>query len=394
MSLLDALPIALTPEQAALYRAAWPSADLLAEHVAIAAHSRLLLLGCAADPLCLVMAGRARDGLCLVADDDAAACDELMAQAHAARLANVRCVDPADLLAEQPNPFDCALGNTLYHPNKRMTAALVALAHHFLAPGGTLALVGAKQRGIVSIADEVRRVFGGVSTLALRKGHRVLAATRGPQPSSVLNPSVDALFALGTEPVESITLRGQTLQFITSPFVFASGRLDPATALLAQALDVRPEDRFADLGCGSGLLGLLAARLAPGAPVYLLDASRAAVRLARGNARLNGVTSATALAGDAIALLRRHALRPTVIATNPPFHAGQLHSTLVAHRFIMGAAERLAPEGRLLLVANRFLAYERALRGSFGEVREVGGDNRYKVLLAAAPLAEMAHQAI
>ena len=79
MSLLDALPIALTPEQAALYRAAWPSADLLAEHVAIAAHSRLLLLGCAADPFCLVMAGRARDGLCLVADDDAAACDELSA---------------------------------------------------------------------------------------------------------------------------------------------------------------------------------------------------------------------------------------------------------------------------------------------------------------------------
>ncbi len=45
------------------------------------------------------------------------------------------------------------------------------------------------------------------------------------------------------------------------------------------------------------------------------------------------------------------------------------------------ASEVLEPGGRAYFVANRFLAYEAKLSALFGNVHEVEGDERYKVLM-------------
>jgi 16S rRNA (guanine1207-N2)-methyltransferase len=387
MTILDELPVALPPEQGERYRAAWPSSDLLAETLPAAGGSRQLFLGCAADPICLVAARRAPQAECLVADDDAAAGAALADLAAAASLPHLRAVDPFVLAhpsaASAMPPFDFAAANTLYHPNKHVTFALLALAYALLAPGGRLYVVGAKDRGIRSIADEMQRLFGETVTLALRKGHRVVAATRDQGRTSD-SPAPQTEQEV-TE-VESVMLRGQPLLIAHAPAVFAGGRVDPAAALLAETIEVPPHATVADLGCGAGVVGLVAARLAHRGHVYLLDASYAAIRLATENARRNGIGNVTALAGDAIAVLRARDLHPDVIVTNPPFHAGQTNARLAGERFMAGAAERLAPGGRLYLVANRFLPYERSLRQRFADVREVAGDARYKVLLAADPL--------
>ncbi len=385
MSVLDALSVVLPPEQEERYRAAWPSSDLLAEALPTATGGRWLLLGCAADPICLVAAQRVPAGECVVADDDAAAGTTLAHLAAAANLPHLRAVDPMELVdrsgAGAVPPFDLAIANTLYHPSKHVTFQLLALAHALLAPGGRIELAGAKKRGVLSIADELRRRFGNVETLALRKGHRVVAATRGPEPAQ---PATLAEDGAGGDAVEEVMVRGRPLLIAHSPNVFAGGRLDPAAALLAEAITVSEDALVADLGCGAGLVGLAAARLAPQGHVYLLDASYAAVRLAAANARRNGIANVTALAGDGLSLLRAGGVRPHVIVTNPPFHAGQVHSRLVAARFMAGSAEQLAPGGRLYVVANRFLPYESTLRDHFAQVREVAGDTRYKVLLAEA----------
>jgi 16S rRNA (guanine1207-N2)-methyltransferase len=387
-SVRDDLPIALLPEQEERYRAAWPSSDLLAEG-ALTAGGRWLLLGCAADPICLLAARRA--DVCLVADDDAAAGALLARQAAAANVPSPRAVDPEELAegtrvaAGATTLFDRAIANTLYHPNKHATFRLLALGHALLAPGGQLYLAGAKNRGVLSIGDEVRRLFGNAETVALRKGQRVLVATRGPEPAQPLASLENG--AAGSA-IEQITARGQSLWITPAAEVFAGGRLDPAAALLAEALAVRADATVADLGCGAGLVGLVAARLAPAGQVYLLDASYAAIRCATANARRNGLGNVTALAGDGLAMLRERDVRPDVIVTNPPFHAGQVHARLVATRFMLDAAERLAVGGRLYVVANRFLPYELTLRQRFAQVREVAGDTRYKVLLAEAPQAE------
>lgn len=387
MPVRDELPVALPPAWDTLHRATWPSADLLAEVMPITAASRVLLLGCAADPLCLVAARRARDGACVVADDDAAAGGLLTHLAATAGLRHLRVADPAMLAAadgESTSPaFDFAVANTLYHPSKHMTLALLALAHACLMPGGALYVAGARNRGIVSITDEIARLFGNASIPIMRKGHRVVLAMRGEGPPADTSGLLDA----GDEThLEEVTVRGQSLALAPAPLVFAGGRLDPAAALLAASIEVASDDVVADLGCGSGVVGMVAARLATAGQVYLLDASHAAIRTAAANAQRNGIANITALAGDGLSLLRAQDVRPSVIVTNPPFHTGQVQSGLVAQRFIGDAAERLAPGGRLYLVANRFLPYEVALRQRFVEVHEVAGDARYKVLLAETPV--------
>jgi ribosomal protein L11 methyltransferase len=63
----------------------------------------------------------------------------------------------------------------------------------------------------------------------------------------------------------------------------------PTTKLsLELMLELRPEGSFADLGCGSGVLAIAAAKLGFG-PVEAVDNERAAVDATRDNAAANGV---------------------------------------------------------------------------------------------------------
>lgn len=87
------------------------------------------------------------------------------------------------------------------------------------------------------------------------------------------------------------------------------------TLLLAKAVhaEVRPGDRFLEVGCGTGFVSLVAARA--GARVSCTDANPHAVALARHNARQNGLTL-DAVEGDLLAGLPGPF---DVVAFNPPY---------------------------------------------------------------------------
>src|SRR6185503_7360853 len=109
------------------------------------------------------------------------------------------------------------------------------------------------------------------------------------------------------------------------------------------------------------------------------DSDMAALALARENLRANGILNAAVHAGDGVAAAPGAPY--DLIATNPPFHLGRHQTTIVAQQFIAAAPGALRPGGRFYLVANRFLPYERDMLEAFGNVHEVAGDGRYKVLL-------------
>ena len=383
MSLLDDLPLVLPAEMAAMYRAAWPSSDLLAEVTeGLASGDRVLLLGCAADALAPVLARRVSQGMCVVADDDAAAGQRLVDMAVSFGPAALRVLDPAILAAGAAAgsvwPFDAIVANVMFHSSKLMTLSLLRLAHAVSRPGASIIVGGAKDRGMLSITDEMRRLYGNVTVVAMRKGHRVVVSLRGGEEpaDNVAWPGAE------TDATEQVTVRGERLALAPSPLVFANGRVDPAARLLAESMQIGSDETFVDLGCGAGVVGLVAGRLAPRGRVYLLDSSHGAVRTALQNAKRNGIGNVTALAGDGPAIMEACNLRPDVIATNPPFHVGQVEARQVAARFISASAQCLRPRGRLYVVANRFLAYETLLRAAFEQVIEVVGNDRFKVLRA------------
>ncbi len=256
---------------------------------------------------------------------------------------------------------DCAILNMLYQPGNAWIHYGLALAAYALKPGGSLYLVGAKDRGVMTIARHMQERFGNVETLEIHKGQRVVRSQQPATPLLNAIPSADDLLHA----------------------VFAQGKLDEGTRLLIELLDIHDTDDALDIGCGAGHLGLHIAHLAREGSVTMVDASLAAVAMAQRSVELSDLSDSRnirVLPSDGVQAVSSQ--RFDLIVTNPPFHSGGIQTTEIAERFIRGAAQVLRPKGSFYLVANRFLKYEPVMRECFKHVEEVGGDNRYKVLRA------------
>ncbi|HEY1380531.1 MAG TPA: methyltransferase [Gemmataceae bacterium] len=131
-----------------------------------------------------------------------------------------------------------------------------------------------------------------------------------------------------------------------------------STRALAQMMIPGPVGRALDLGTGSGVLALLAARDA--ARVVAVDLNPRAVAVTAFNARLNGVGNVEARAGDLFDPVRGEAFDR--IVCNPPFviapAAGRLHSRAgrpaddLFRSIVRAAPEFLRPGGFCQVVGN------------------------------------------
>ena len=171
---------------------------------------------------------------------------------------------------------------------------------------------------------------------------------------------------------------GQSYAVCSRPGVFSWDRLDRGTQMLLEALEVAPGETVLDLGCGYGIVGLVAAEKA--GTVYLVDADAEAVESARRTVALHGRSNCRVVAGDGVAAV--DSVSFDVVATNPPFHQGKATDLDLVQRWIRDIANVLRPGGRLYLVANRFLRYEDTLRAALTSVEAVCSDSRFKVLRA------------
>lgn len=158
----------------------------------------------------------------------------------------------------------------------------------------------------------------------------------------------------------------------TLPNVFARRGLDNGTRLLLEQLPAfAPGDEVVDLGCGCGVIGMLAARAQPDARVYCLDASHLAVAAAQETCRLNGVKVDCKVA-DGLAGWPPESL--DWVVSNPPYH-----DRAVARRLFVQTAPTLKKNGRLLVVLHQGTRYEALLRRCFDGVEQVAARGRYAV---------------
>jgi 16S rRNA (guanine1207-N2)-methyltransferase len=157
---------------------------------------------------------------------------------------------------------------------------------------------------------------------------------------------------------------GEPLEMISKPGIFSWDELDPATAFLLDRLEVGADDTVLDIGCGYGVIGVVAARRAPRGRVYLVDSNLVAAEAARRSVAHHGLSNAEVILGDGPAAIGD--ILCDVIATNPPFHAGREVDYGITRRFIEQARPRLKPGGRFYLVCNSFIPYERVIAAEFG----------------------------
>jgi len=174
-------------------------------------------------------------------------------------------------------------------------------------------------------------------------------------------------------------LRGLTLKLATKAGVFSRERVDRGTRLLIKHLHVEPTDRVLDLGCGYGVVGVVAALLAPNGHVTLVDINRRAVDLARRNLRLNAVANAEVHHGDGFAPVYGRSF--DLIALNPPIRAG-LH---LVHRLIEEAKDHLSSGGRFYVVGRTkqgVIRIAEKISEVFGATEQVAKGGGYRLYLA------------
>ncbi|HLZ63752.1 MAG TPA: methyltransferase [Ktedonosporobacter sp.] len=339
------------------------SACLLCDTVQLTPGEELLVLNSAAEPFVALAAQRSGTGTITLAEDNVATMRELMSKG----LPILRQRAFHEYILRAPaSTMDVAVMNLIYQPSKVWLMHGLQVALYALREGGKLYVVGAKDRGILSMAKRMQDYFGNVETVAISKGHRVLCSVKAVETASEIRKQASQEDALR---------------------VFADSQLDEGTRLLLETMEVRVTDEALDIGCGAGFIGLHIARQASQGQVTMVDASLAAVAVAQHAIEQSGLINVRVLASDgAQAVL---AQRFDLVATNPPFHQGGLQTTAIAERFIREAAQVLRANGRFYLVANRFLKYEPTLWACFKQVEEVGGNTRYKVLRSLFPVEEM-----
>jgi hypothetical protein len=113
--------------------------------------------------------------------------------------------------------------------------------------------------------------------------------------------------------------------------------------------------RLADIGAGSGIGGIVAARLNPGLTIELADLNERALSLARVNAAFAQVPVTTIVSEG----LDEIEAGLAVVIANPPFMAdpsgrtyrsgGEMHGGALSLSWALDAAAKLAPGGTLLL---------------------------------------------
>lgn len=254
-------------------------------------------------------------------------------------------------------------------------------AQRVLRAGGRCLVVGGNQEGVKPALKAMEHVFGAARVVAHGGGHRLLESRKLASHDALASDALVAPYGDRDHMRrEGLHLRGAHITMCSRPGVFSWEHLDEATLQVAEALTISAGERVLDLGCGAGVLGAVASHLSGGGATTLVDADCEAVRCARETMTASGSTHWRVLASDVTSAVADE--RFDLVVSNPPFHVGKSTDLALPVRFIEEASRVLDPGGRLVIVANRTLPYERELDRVFGNRRTLSDGARFKVLEA------------
>ena len=167
------------------------------------------------------------------------------------------------------------------------------------------------------------------------------------------------------------TKKGIDLEFITEDGVFSPRNIDKGTLAMLELVDFDHEDKVLDLGCGYGVVGVLAAKFISPERIYMIDNSDIAIRLSKDNIILNKVSGVKILKSDGLKELNENDF--TKILSNPPYHT----DFSVAKEFIEKGFNRLKIGGKMYMVTKRDLWYRKKFISIFGGVNVYNRDGYF-----------------
>lgn len=163
--------------------------------------------------------------------------------------------------------------------------------------------------------------------------------------------------------------------------VFSRDSLDIGTRFFLQHLPAGQDTcDIIDLGCGNGLLGLMAAERNPAATVHFVDESFMAVASAEENfyRAFGQERKATFCVGDGL-----KGFEPSsadLILCNPPFHQQNTVGDQIANSMFKESKMVLRKGGELWVIGNRHLNYHIYFNRIFGAHSVVASNNKFVIL--------------
>ena len=166
-------------------------------------------------------------------------------------------------------------------------------------------------------------------------------------------------------------VQGIDLVLHTNEEVFSPTAVDKGTRAMLSFVDFKAEDKVLDLGCGCGVVGILAAKQIGAERVVMCDVSQNAVLLSKQNAEANGVDGVSLRLSDGLRDISETGF--TLILSNPPYHT----DFAVAKGFIEEGFKKLAIGGKMVMVTKRLDWYRNKLASVFGGVTVKEKDGYY-----------------
>jgi 16S rRNA (guanine1207-N2)-methyltransferase len=175
-------------------------------------------------------------------------------------------------------------------------------------------------------------------------------------------------------------LKGREYTFLTATGLFSYKKIDNGTRLLIENMEIPERGSLLDIGCGIGVIGIVAAYESPELCVIMTDINPRATLIARENVdryKLNNVQVKT---GDLYEPVKNHDF--DTIVSNPPISAGLRK---VVEPLIRGSVDHLKHGGSIQLVVQSNTgcnALTRFLEQYLGECETISKGSGYRVLVA------------
>ncbi|MDO9106528.1 MAG: methyltransferase [Methylovulum sp.] len=219
----------------------------------------------------------------------------------------------------------------------------------------------------------LERLLGTTTTLLAKKKARLILAA--PNPELVIPDNPYPVY---------YTLENAGYLIANHANVFSRDSLDIGTRFFLQHLPTMPDAQdIIDLGCGNGLVGLIAAERNPAATVHFLDESFMALASAKENfyrvfgdgrsAKFcvgNGLTGVGSASAD-------------LILCNPPFHQQHSIGDQIAISMFKESIRVLRKGGELWVIGNRHLDYHIQLKRLFGTVAMIANNSKFVIFKAS-----------
>jgi 16S rRNA G1207 methylase RsmC len=261
---------------------------------------------------------------------------------------NLRLICEADPPAEE---FDLVAWAFSKQGDAELVREMLQTGHERLVIGGRMVAAIDNPRD-QWLHEQMRKLFAKVKRRASENGVLYLAMKKEPL-RKVKNYAAEFAFRDGE----------RLIQLRTRPGVFSHRELDDGARALIKALPAEGAV-IADLGCGSGAVGVAAALHGEYSRVHALDSNPRAIEATRWAAKQNELGNRMIAALDCDGQGLVPGVHDVVLA-NPPYYSNHRIDEL----FVAIAERSLTPGGLLLLVTKFPNWFEERLSAGFKEVQ-------------------------